>query len=146
MGILPGLQDDCKAVAVNRLCPKRNVIFPQFVHRYEAHTRPFSVIFHHKTPLGSRVLLLVDCHRHSRYAGVAGQQSQTQEKHFVEDLPTKSNNTWWTGTKILGTFAPPCSLQLVAERCWVCIFPAAEVRENCWGLCWNLSQNGSVLA
>jgi hypothetical protein len=82
MGILPGLQDDCKAVAVSRLCPKWNTIFPQFMHAFEAHTPPFSVIFHHKPHL-VQGLFPENFHRHSRYAGVVGQLSQTEEKHFV---------------------------------------------------------------
>lgn len=59
----------------------------------------------------------MDCHRHSTYAGVAGQQSQTEEKHFVDVYRRNPTTLDGLEQQILGTFAPTCPLQHVAERC-----------------------------
>jgi len=91
------------------VCPKWDTIFPQFMHSFEAHTPPFSVIFHHKPHL-VQGLFPEDFHRHSRYAGVAGQLSQTEEKHLCMSTDEIQCQM------ILGTFVPPCCLQHLAER------------------------------
>jgi hypothetical protein len=39
-----------------------------------------------------------------------------------------------------------CSSWLRKVKCWVCVFQAAKVCAKCWGLCWNLTLNGSVWA
>ena len=108
--------------------PKWHTVFPQFMHSFEAHTPPFSVIFHHKPHL-VQGLFPKDFHRHSRYAGVAGQLSQTEEKHFVHVYRRNPMTNDGLEQQILGTFVPPSCLQHFAERCSVCVC------ESCWGLC-----------
>lgn len=145
MGILPGLHDDCKAIAVNRLCVLNGM--PYFHNSYTGMkpTHRHLVSYFTTNPTwfkGSSSWIVI-----ATWNMLVWQDnSHRPKKTFCGSLPTKSNNTWRTGTKIVCTFAPLCSFQHVAERCWVCIFQAAEVRENCWGLCWNLTLNSSVLA
>jgi hypothetical protein len=86
------------------------------MHTFEAHTPPFSVIFHHKPHL-VQGLFPEDFHRHSRYAGVAGQLSQTEEKHFVDVYGRNPTSFDGLEQQILCTFDPNCCLQHFAERC-----------------------------
>ena len=132
MGISPGLQDDCKAIAVRRLCVLSGMLY---FHNLCTVLEPIQAVLCHispQTPLNSRALprglssTLEMCWRGR--ATVADRR-----KTFCVCLPTKPNNTWWTGTTDYRYFCP-CFLQNFSERCWICVFRVAEVCENCWGV------------
>jgi hypothetical protein len=117
MGISPGLQDDCKAIAFNRL---RVLSGKLHFHNSCAVLKPIHrhlVSYFTTNPHLVQGLFPEDFHRHSRYAVVAGQLSQTEENHFVDVYGRNPTSLDGLEQQILGTFAPPCCLQHFAERC-----------------------------
>lgn len=67
-------------------------------------------------------------------AGIAGWQSQPEEKHSVDVcVPTRTKNTWWIRTIRSRRFCHSSSW-LIKEKCWVCVLQAS-LCAKCWGVC-----------